>query len=584
MSAEMNAKMHPRMTAKLNVAPAAKRAAPRPALALLAVAATTCGGVSTTSTRCQTDDQCDVGAACAGGTCIPRLAPPATWSVEIAPPSEATAAFTELPRVTLPATSFALAATAKLVVTGAITLEATVAPLSTAHVLLTVPAAIAGRPAQLYEADLPPGTNPAAPTFSLEVPAGLIGRTATLLVLPAAPDDATHAPASFAVTVAAALTPTLAAKTLGVRGRLLSAFGEPRAGMAASAYVADELVSNVASTGTDGTFTLMVPATRAAAATAAGADVVVRLAPPQDDASDPRYSVNPFALTADADLGDLQLPTFGQPNTFAFVVDGGSASGAPVPGALVRAYNAVTDVAKATTDFLRDGITDATGSAELHLLPGTSTALRTYVIAVVPPADSPYASACFSQYPLASGGTDAVPLTGPALVLPNRAVVTGTVTGADGAPVEGVAIVATPAPADPASPCAALAVAPPATTVTNVHGGYHLELDGGTYRFDLDPPPDAPVPRLTETGVVIPAASTASAAAVSHDVRLPAGALVEGTTFGPGGAALPFADVRLYDPPCLAPATCPAAPALQAQGNADGVGHFRLVVPRPSAQ
>ena len=80
----------------------------------LALTASACGGVAATSTSCQADDECALGDACVGGTCIARQAPPATWSVEIAPPSDATAAFTELPSVALPAASFVLAATAKV--------------------------------------------------------------------------------------------------------------------------------------------------------------------------------------------------------------------------------------------------------------------------------------------------------------------------------------------------------------------------------------------------------------------------------------------------------------------------------------
>jgi len=558
----------------------------------LALAATLgasgCGGVASTSTSCQADDQCALGDACVGGTCIARQAPPATWSVEIAPPSDATAAFTELPSVALPATAFVLAATAKTTITGALTLEATVAPLSTAHVLLTVPSATAGRPALLYETDLPAGTNGAAPTFSLSVPTGILGRAGSLLILPASPDDLTHAPAVFPITVVSELQPDLSAKALSVRGRLLSAFGEPREGIVASAYLGAELVSNIDLTASDGTFTLMVPTSRAATAAAAMQTVSVRLSPPQGDTTDPTYTAKAFVPTADADLGDLQLPTFGRPNTFAFVVDGGSAGGTPVPGALVRAYNSLVDGAMGTTEFLRDGISDATGTALLHLLPGTTTALRSYVLAVIPPAISPYASACFAQFPLASGGTDAVPFTGPALVLPPRVSVTGTVTGDDAAPVAGVSIVATLVNRDATSACATLAAAPPTTATTKADGSYQLYLDAGTYQLDLDPPPGAPVPRFTETGLTVPAASSApsSAAALTHDVRLPAGALVEGDTTGPDGLALPFADVRLLGAACPTSTTCPATPTagafIQADGTSDVVGHFRLVVPRPS--
>ena len=93
--------------------------------------------------------------------------PSQTWAAEVVPLSDDTAAFTELPSVDLSATSLTLTAGAKATLAGALTLEASLAPLASAHVLLTVAADIPGRPDLQFETDLPPGGSAAAPTFSL---------------------------------------------------------------------------------------------------------------------------------------------------------------------------------------------------------------------------------------------------------------------------------------------------------------------------------------------------------------------------------------------------------------------------------
>jgi hypothetical protein len=535
-----------------------------------------CHAAPATSTRCQRDDQCDVTSACVAGTCLTRLTPPASWAVEIAPTSTGAAAYTELPHVDLSMSTLALAATARATVTGTLTLDAAVARLTSAHVLLTVPAGIPGRPDLLYEIDLPPGGDAAMPTFSLPVPSGIMGRLGTLTILPSSPDDLTHAPSVFTLAVAPTMAATITARTLIVRGRLLSALGDPRSGFVARAYLGDELVSDVATTDADGAFTLMVPADRLGPAD----EISVRLTPVATDTVDPRYSTKAFSLTMDTDLGDLQLPAFGQPNTFRLFAHGDTADGPVVANALVRTYNAVSDDL-GTTDFLRDGLTNAAGYTDLALLPGTTAALRTYTIAVVTPAGSPYATGCFTAFPLASGGSPSAPANVPAFVLQRRVVVSGTVRGDDGTPAAGVLLTATPAasvPSVPPWPCATIAQTPASTTTTDLGGAYQIYLDAGSYRLDFDPPEGSPVPRLTEAAVDV-AASTTADEAMSHDVQLPPGALLEGAVAGPDGLPLPLAGVRFYGT-CSTAAMCQdAVPVLQADVHTDATGNFRAVIP-----
>ena len=264
-----------------------------------------------------------------------------------------------------------------------------------------------------------------------------------------------------------------------------------------------------------------------------GADAVnpqalaVELEPATTDAPEPHYWAAPFALTANLDLGDVHLPAYGQPNTFRFVFHGDATDGQPVAGAIVRARTLLAMDAMGTTDFLRDGLTDETGQASLSLFPGSTAALRLYDIAVVPPADSGYATTCLQMFPLATGGL----LT--TIVLAPRPSLTGSVVGADGSPAAGVVVQTTRTAGAQATACDAYASTPQMTATTAADGTFSLQVDVGTYTFDFDPPAGTPYPRLTETGVVV------AASGASHPVVLPPGAVVEGTLRDATGQPLP---------------------------------------------
>ena len=123
---------------------------------------------------------------------------------------------------------------------------------------------------------------------------------------------------------------------------------------------------------------------------------------------------------------------------------------------------------------------------------------------------------------------------------------------------------------------------------------FTLHLDPGTYRFDYDPPAGAPYPRLTETGVVVAAppadggvdggadGGADAGVALARSVRLPPGAIVEGTLRDGTGQPLPLAAVRFYAVTCVDPVACGGSgPVLQAQARADANGHYRAVIPMP---
>jgi hypothetical protein len=172
--------------------------------------------------------------------------------------------------------------------------------------------------------------------------------------------------------------------------------------------------------------------------------------------------------------------------------------------------------------------------------------------------------------------------------------VSGTIVSDDGSVAAGVVIVATRTAGPRPTSCDAYASPPTATKTTGADGAFTLQLDPGTYRFDYDPPAGAPYPRLTETGVVVAAPSadggvdagldggTDAGLAPPRTVRLPPGAIVEGTLRDVTGQPLPLAAVRFYAVTCADPMACAASgPVLQAQARADSTGHYRAVIPMP---
>lgn len=546
---------------------------------LWTTALASCGGAHPTSALCQLDDQCGGDAACVAGTCLPRAAPLGTWNVEIVPKTDSAAGFTEILGASGPADAFDLAATTRLTLTGTLSFDDSAAPLRSAHVVFKTPAMIPGRPDIQYETDLLPTTaQMAAPTFTLSVPANLVGRIASLQLLPTTPDDLTHAPAMFTVAVAAALPLAVSSKTFTVQGRLLSALGDPVGGLLARAFQNSALVSNAVTTTasagtpnpTDGAFALTVPTERA---TATSPEISVELEPATTDSPQPHFWTKPFALTANNDLGDIHLPAFSQPNVFRFVFHGDTNAGPAVVGAVVRARTILADDMTGTTDFERDGVTDGSGQASLNLLPGSTAALLLYDIGVVPPANSTYAATCLEMFPLAAGGLQ------PAVVLERRPAAAGTVVGDDGKPVAGVVILATRTAGPKVTACDEFLSTPQVTGTTTADGSFSLHLDAGTYTFDFDPPAGSPYPRLTQAGLSVP-----SSGGASQTVQLPPAAVVEGTVRDAADEVLPLAGVRFYGPACAAPMTCAGRPpVLEAETRADANGHYRAVIPSAAA-
>jgi hypothetical protein len=370
---------------------------------------------------------------------------------------------------------------------------------------------------------------------------------------------------------------TFPSDTLTVRGRLVSAVLTPRKGFLARAFQGSLLVSNVGETQADGTFSLTVPSGNVAGDPAH--TITVELAPKDDTSADPRFISHVVALGATTDLGDLRLPASGEPNAFRFDVLGDSVSGTPVSGALVRARAAIIGSPDGAADYSRGGLTDAQGSVNLSLLPGTADALRPYVITVIPPPNSAYGITCLPMFPLGTGGTVAAPALARKIALRPRAVIAGSLTSADQSAAANMTVVATrtDSGAGDGTTCNT-AVAAPASVTSDKTGHYTLLLDPGTYRIDYDPPAGAAVPRLTESAVVVKGDA-------QRDVTLPEATLVEGTVHGPDGLPVPSVVIHLFRIACGGagrPCTGPdrVEPLLRAVGRTDAKGVFRLIVPQ----
>jgi hypothetical protein len=365
-----------------------------------------------------------------------------------------------------------------------------------------------------------------------------------------------------------------------VTGNLYAADGTTQPGFLARAFLdgSGQLASNVSLTNMGGAFNLVVPATDDV--TAAAQTLTVELQPADSSAAQPVLSSRHFPLSVasgDLTLGNLFQPAFANPNVFRFNVRGVTAGGDAVTGAVIRARTVLADDMNGSADFLRDARTDMDGNADLSLLPGISNMSRPYSVAVIPPAGSPYGLLCATSFPLATGGTTAAPALLPVITLPQRPAVTGVVLAADGTPVSGVSITATPISLDASQGCADV-TATPAPTTTGDDGRFSLLLDPGSYRFDYDPPRGSPVPRLTEAQVTV-------SDSTDRTVQMARGGVVVGMAVRPDGTALPSASVRLYEVQCTAGVDCtgPARrdPILRAQTHTDAGGNFRAVIPLP---
>jgi Carboxypeptidase regulatory-like domain len=516
------------------------------------------------------------GVHCTTTACVPALSTPLTWDVELAPPGSSSATFTQLTDVDLATAPLTLTASSPSSVAATFAVPTNATAPSSANVVLTVPSSIPGRPDPTFQAPVVTATGL---TATVTVPAPLIraAATATMALIPLPPADQQSPPYSFSVTLASTVQVSLPTDNLSISGALTTAIAAaPKSTFVAQAFQNGAQVSNAPltapSTGsTSGAlFQLLLPS----AVAANGAPLTIQLTP-QSSLTDPWFVSAPIAPPFPAMLPTIMLPAYLTPSQFNVIVYGPEGMTNPVTGALVQAQaliGASTGGTSGSADFARSALTDATGTASLSLLPPSAHSMIDYDVAVIPPANSAYATQCLSP---ATANPSTVTLA--TIMLPLRAVMTGTVTDNHGYPVANVNVTATP------GPTATCGSTPPSagSTTTGADGTFSLPLDPGTYQLDYDPPSGAAAPRLTEPTLF----SVAAGAEIpQHDVSLPAGGLVVGTAVAQDLTPLPSTTVRLYEPrcsgsDCTGPMRTP--PWLRGQTVTDANGQFRVVVPLP---
>ena len=116
------------------------------------------------------------------------------------------------------------------------------------------------------------------------------------------------------------------------------------------------------------------------------------------------------------------------------------------------------------------------------------------------------------------------------------------------------------------------------STTTDLDGNFQLYLDPGRYRFDYDPPANAPIPRKTEPDVPV-------TSYLLKAVELDEATFIAGVVYGPGSQPLPVATIRLYDVLCRGDDDCfgpnRTPPLLRAEAQTDALGTFTAVVSGP---
>jgi len=514
------------------------------------------GGVT-----CSGEAQCGDG-ACIGGLCVSRAESLGNLAIEIAPPLGRGAQLTEIPVAADALPSLTADAELNLVASfGGVNMSMDVPSMASA--VLSVPSAIAGRPALVFSQSL----NPMTKAATLAVPEGIRSRDATLGFFPVAPSDGTSPPYMFPLTIPA-MGPTLPIQKLPanpftMRGHIQDPF-TGKGGFTARAFKDGVLVSSVASTSATvsnnaGDFVIVLPATTEG-------DVVVQVT--ADAGNDPWVTLKPITMspsTPNVDIPPIILPVYANPNAFRLNVHGGDAM--PISGATVRAFTTIdAEGVSGSVQFVREGTTGTDGNVALALIPGDTPMPRKYSLGVMPPPGSKWASQCSEVHvPYIGPSTPAQLLPDvPPLVL--RPVLTRTVLSAGAAPVANVTVTATRTDPPP-GPC--LPTPQPVSATTDGRGVFTLPLDAGMYQIDYVPPTGSPVPRYSEI-VNVGAGSPTS-------VQLPLGVLIEGDVRDAVQVSLADTTVRFFEPQCPAPDSC-NAPILRALVQTDANGHFRAVV------
>jgi hypothetical protein len=524
------------------------------------------GGSSVIPLRpCSNNAQCAAGSACVANQCVVKRTSIDDLAIEINPQSGSQSQITELPSVgtamPLLQADAAFSLTISFTIMSGGNAQSTPA---TAAVIVTVPSRIAGRPDLSFQANL------SEKAATLSVPQALRGAQATVTLLPTGPAEQTSPPYRM-TTVIPLMQDTLAlelpANRLQITGQVRDASDKPpMKTYTARAFQQGLLASSNGSTDTNanGAFAISLPGNTTGS-------VSLELVPALS--TDPWVTFNDPLAPANTDLGIITLPGYLTANLFRVPAYGNDASRTPVVDARVRAYTTLnSDDAdrRISTKYLRDGTTDATGGANLLLIPGDSSISRAYTVSVVPTPGSAWASRCLTNVAVAWTGMTQTAFPLSEVSLSFRSVISGLVTSANGVPVDGMLVRATLLEGVTTPPCLP---SPTTTSVTTDENGlYRLPVDPGRYQLDFIPAAGSAIPRFTIEEERV-------SADVTRNVMMPAPALVEGDLQDAMNAKLPNATIRFFEPRCES-GGC-KSPLLRAEVQTDAEGHFRAIVAAP---
>lgn len=509
---------------------------------------------------------------CMEGMCKPRPTGRLV-AFELTPPMSSTAGPTELKNVMLTGGPLSLAADDKTIVTGTVTSDATLFA-SEAHVKVTMPSRIPGRP------DLEISSEMAMNMFTFTVAQGRVG-TDTTAQFRFTPGTAAQfqPPVTLSLPLVSPITTPFPAKMdlIAVNGQLVDKDGRPFVGDSYRTQLSYQrgLVSNVIPTDATGTFRLLVPPD----STPPQPDDLVTLTIGTADNTEtlqfvtsPPVSLRALAAATKASPRIFIMPDHLTPVPAALHV---TAGGKDQEGVTVRFRAEIPAPPYGNAVYQRWGDTDAQGLVQVPLIPGPAGAPVSYQISIQAPTDARYASRCVPDVAVELNSAAALaPL--PPLDLDLKPTLSGNVRDNTDAPVAGARVTATQiAPAATCAEAGGATVSPP----TDAAGNYLLNLDPGTYRIEVTPPPNSSWPRRIEDGT--------DAVTVSHNrvhpIALAAGEMVGGViTASDGQTLLGDTKVTIWAVFCRsAPCVGTPPPEVLAQTTTDMFGNFSAVIPAP---
>lgn len=483
---------------------------------------------------------------------------------------------------TLPASEFTAVALDST--TGNLTINLPVPAQVTGHVLASAlpvpgtvvfsrPSRIPGRADVSYQASAD-----ANGAYSLELPPNLDGETYTVRFRPT--DTSSFVPYAASATIARSQTLDLVLPTgvglLTLHGALTDAVKVPVTG--ARVVMRDGVTqtdqSSTAITDDDGKFVISVPSS---AASTSGA-LVLRIQ--RGDATSGLLTVSvqlsPSQLgnaVTQADFMQLQLPALPAASHLTFTVMGAGSNGTmkPVAGASVRLTTALAAFAGVGTQSVFhevDGQTAVDGTLVADLY-SNSAQTRTYLVTVVPPADSDFQSTTQSvTVSKASGYTQ--PIT-----LGLRPIATGRVVGPDHMPLKGALL--SPS-ASFVTTSTATSTAKPGSATTDGDGRFALHVDAAEYDLGLSPPARATLPRTWVPRQLVTTDLDLGDLSLPDPVTFDA--LVRSSDQAPVAATVRLYLVPAADPTCdAATSSCTPTPLLQAEGATGKDGKASLLLP-----